>query len=175
MCGAYSSKAEHLIVDQKVAGSSPARRPSLVTIGAAPPSFRLTACRQQSPHISRALTALPSRTPDAASVSTAVRPHLRVRGHDPQAVAHFINRHVFCMFAEDVGLLPDQLFTRMLASAHTRPREYVDMAADLFNDLPTRVGPEFKRTTPRSRKSSSKQGRLSASGDTLNSRSAGRQ
>ena len=27
--GAYSSKAERLIVDQKVAGSSPARRPGL--------------------------------------------------------------------------------------------------------------------------------------------------
>ena len=26
---------------------------------------------------------------------------LRERGHDPQAVAHFVNRLVFCMFADD--------------------------------------------------------------------------
>ena len=37
-----------------------------------------------------------------ASVAQA----LRDRGHDPQAVAHFVNRLVFCMFADDVGLLP---------------------------------------------------------------------
>ncbi len=36
-----------------------------------------------------------------ASVAQA----LRERGHDPQAVAHFVNRLVFCMFADDVGLL----------------------------------------------------------------------
>ena len=30
---------------------------------------------------------------------------LRERGHDPQTVAHFVNRLVFCMFAEDAGLL----------------------------------------------------------------------
>ena len=32
---------------------------------------------------------------------------LRERGQTPQAVAHFINRLIFCMFAADVGLLPD--------------------------------------------------------------------
>ena len=42
---------------------------------------------------------------------------LRDRGHDPQAVAHFVNRLVFCMFAEDVGLLPDGMFTKMLEQA----------------------------------------------------------
>ena len=40
-----------------------------------------------------------------ASVAQA----LRNRGHDPQAVAHFVNRLVFCMFADDVGLLPDHM------------------------------------------------------------------
>jgi enamine deaminase RidA (YjgF/YER057c/UK114 family) len=32
--------------------------------------------------------------------------NLRKRGHDPVKVAHFVNQLVFCMFAEDVGLLP---------------------------------------------------------------------
>ena len=43
------------------------------------------------------------------------------RGHEPRAVAHFLNRLVFCMFAEDVRLLPDKLFTRMLAADQTQP------------------------------------------------------
>ena len=31
---------------------------------------------------------------------------LRQRGHAPQPVAHFMTRLLFCLFAEDIGLLP---------------------------------------------------------------------
>ncbi|NBC33200.1 MAG: class I SAM-dependent DNA methyltransferase, partial [Alphaproteobacteria bacterium] len=34
--------------------------------------------------------------------------------YDPQRVAHFINKLVFCMFAEDIGLLPERLFSKMV-------------------------------------------------------------
>ena len=56
-------------------------------------------------------------TERAAATFAALAQSLRERGHEPQAVAHFVNRLVFCMFAEDVGLLPDNLFTRMLHHA----------------------------------------------------------
>jgi methylase of polypeptide subunit release factors len=39
------------------------------------------------------------------------------KGHEPHKVAHFLNQCVFCCYAEDVGLLPDNLFTRLLESA----------------------------------------------------------
>ena len=45
-------------------------------------------------------------TERAAATFAELAQSLRERGHDPQAVAHFVNRLVFCMFAEDVGLLP---------------------------------------------------------------------
>ena len=35
---------------------------------------------------------------------------LRPRGVDPHAAAHFLIRLLFCLFAEDIGLLPDELF-----------------------------------------------------------------
>lgn len=48
---------------------------------------------------------------------------LRSKGqHDPQTVAHFINRLIFCMFAEDAQLLPDEMFTRMLRAGASTPR-----------------------------------------------------
>ncbi len=53
----------------------------------------------------------------AAETFASLTQSLRERGHDPQAVAHFVNRLVFCMFAEDVGLLADNIFTRMLQHA----------------------------------------------------------
>ena len=67
---------------------------------------------------------------------------LRERGHEPQAVAHFVNRLVFCMFAEDVDLLPNKMFTRMLEQARAQPEGFVDMARDLFAAMATggRVG-----------------------------------
>ena len=35
--------------------------------------------------------------------------------HAPDAVAHFLMRCLFTMFAEDVGLLPNRSFTQLLA------------------------------------------------------------
>ncbi|CDX60248.1 putative DNA methyltransferase yeeA [Mesorhizobium plurifarium] len=57
---------------------------------------------------------------------------LRERGHAAEAVAHFINRLVFCMFAEDVKLLPDMIFARMLDRALEDPKEFQSFARDLF-------------------------------------------
>ena len=60
---------------------------------------------------------------------------MRDRGLDPQTVAHFVNRLVFCLFAEDVGLLPDNMFTRMLEQARRRPDEFAELARDLFRAM----------------------------------------
>ncbi len=57
------------------------------------------------------------------------------RGHDPPVVAHFINRLIFCMFADDVGLLPNQMFRRMLEAARRRPEDFVALASELFRGM----------------------------------------
>ena len=81
-------------------------------------------------------------TERAAATFAELAQSLRERGHDPQSVAHFVNRLVFCMFAEDVGLLPDNMFTRMLEHARRRPVEFADLARDLFGAMSTggRIG-----------------------------------
>ena len=63
-------------------------------------------------------------------------------GHDPLEVAHFVNRLVFCMFAEDAKLLADDLFTKMLAAARAKPEDFTMLASDLFRAMSTggRVG-----------------------------------
>ena len=71
-------------------------------------------------------------TERAAAAFAAVAQTLRARGHDPPVVAHFVNRLVFCMFADDVGLLPDHMFTRMLRQAQRTPEQFTDLAAELF-------------------------------------------
>ena len=71
-------------------------------------------------------------TEQAAESFATLAQTLRGRGHDPQAVAHFVNRLVFCMFADDVGLLPSYMFTRMLQQARRAPEHFADFASDLF-------------------------------------------
>ena len=71
-------------------------------------------------------------TERAAAAFAAVAQTLRARGHDPPVVAHFVNRLVFCMFADDVGLLPDHMFTRMLRQAQRTPAQFTELAAELF-------------------------------------------
>ena len=81
-------------------------------------------------------------TERAAATFASLAQSLRWRGHDGQAVAHFVNRLVFCMFAEDMGLLPDDMFTRMLEHARRRPDDFTVLARDLFGAMATggRVG-----------------------------------
>ena len=72
-------------------------------------------------------------TERAAAAFAAVAQTLRARGHDPPVVAHFVNRLVFCMFADDVGLLPDHMFTRMLQQARRTPAQFTELAGELFH------------------------------------------
>ena len=83
-----------------------------------------------------------SLTERVAASFASVAQALRERGHDPQAVAHFVNRLVFCMFADDVGLLPDHMFTRMLRHALPAPARFGELAGELFRAMASggRVG-----------------------------------
>lgn len=71
-------------------------------------------------------------TEEAARQFAELAQRLRARGHEPQAVAHFINRLVFCLFADDVGLLPPGLFDKMLAAGRKLPERFQGFCARLF-------------------------------------------
>ncbi len=62
---------------------------------------------------------------------------LQERKHDPRAVAHFLNRLVFCMFAEDAGLLPKDLFSRTIKATASRPGAARAQLTDLFGKMAT--------------------------------------
>jgi hypothetical protein len=59
------------------------------------------------------------------------------RGLDPQAVAHFLVRVVFCLFAEDVGLLERGLFTKLVTRVGNDPKKFARHVADLFSAMST--------------------------------------
>jgi hypothetical protein len=71
-------------------------------------------------------------TEQAAERFAGLARRLGERGHDAQRVAHFVNRLVFAMFAEDVNLLPNKMFERMLEAAQANPASFQNMARMLF-------------------------------------------
>jgi type II restriction/modification system DNA methylase subunit YeeA len=75
-------------------------------------------------------------TAKAAAEFATLAKNLRQRGHEPHRVAHFVNRLVFCMFAEDVQLLPNQMFSRMLKAAEDGG-DFQALASSLFSAMRT--------------------------------------
>lgn len=71
-------------------------------------------------------------TEDVAADFAELAQSLRLRGYDAEKVAHFINRLVFCMFAEDADLLPNKMFFRMLQAGRAEPEEFQRHASTLF-------------------------------------------
>lgn len=74
-------------------------------------------------------------TEDAAAEFAKLAQDLRSRGSDPGKVAHFVNRLVFCMFAEDADLLPNKMFMRMLEAVKATPDQFERLASTLFSAM----------------------------------------
>jgi len=61
-------------------------------------------------------------TEQAASTFAATADRLRTAGVPSAEVSHFLTQCVFCFFAEDVGLLPQRLFERLVGVKVEAPR-----------------------------------------------------
>lgn len=74
-------------------------------------------------------------TAEAAERIGQIALKLRERGEEPQAVARFLDRLVFCMFAEDIGLLQDQLFSKLVTKSREDPVRFGRLVSDLFKAM----------------------------------------
>ena len=62
------------------------------------------------------------------------------RHYDERRLAHFINKLVFCLFAQDIELLPDRIFAYILDEAIKRPDDFEPMLHELFRAMANRNG-----------------------------------
>ena len=79
----------------------------------------------------------PEKTPEAVTEEAAasigvLATRLRAHDYEPRRVAHFLNKLVFCMFAEDIDLLPHQIFTEVLERSTAQPDLFDPMVRQLF-------------------------------------------
>ncbi|MEX1165385.1 MAG: DNA methyltransferase, partial [Hydrogenophaga sp.] len=74
-------------------------------------------------------------TEAAARSFATLAERLRQRGNSPDAVAHFLTQCLFCCFAEDVGLLPDGLFERLINNKSLPPERLSHNLGNLFEAM----------------------------------------
>ena len=76
-------------------------------------------------------------TREIAGYLATLASSLEKSGHAPRLVAEFLTRCLFCMFAEDVGLLPKDGFLHLLESLRDHPEGFVPKVRQLFSEMQT--------------------------------------
>ena len=94
----------------------------------------------------------PEISPDDVTKATShifaeIAEWMRERGVDPLTVARFLNRLVFCFFAQDVGLLPDRVLSRLCNQFYDAPEDFDQGLQELFQRMNDggRFGPNLIR------------------------------
>jgi type II restriction/modification system DNA methylase subunit YeeA len=76
-------------------------------------------------------------TVDAAATFATIVEEWRGRGVDAHAAAHFAMKLLFCMFAEDIELLPDRIFRSTVEGARKDPSRLAKRLQGLFDAMAT--------------------------------------
>jgi hypothetical protein len=74
-------------------------------------------------------------TQDAASRFAEIAQTMRDRGLDAHAVARFLDRIVFILFAQSVDLLQDRIVTRLLTNSRDKPDVFARLVSTLFREM----------------------------------------
>ncbi|MBZ0132736.1 MAG: class I SAM-dependent DNA methyltransferase [Rhodocyclaceae bacterium] len=85
----------------------------------------------------RPVKSLAAITEEAAGRLGELAETLRGRGHEAHQVAHFLIQCLFCMFAEDEGLLARGLFTGLLGKTADDPARATNRLTALFTAMQT--------------------------------------
>lgn len=71
----------------------------------------------------------------AAEEFARLADHLRKGGQPSERIAHFLIRLLFCLFAEDIELLPKGLFFRLIERGRLRPGSFDQQLRQLFGAM----------------------------------------
>jgi hypothetical protein len=76
-------------------------------------------------------------TRDIATRLAKLAKSLEADGHEPQAIAGFLQRCLFTMFAEDIGLLPKGGFQQLLDRVKSTPQGFPVLISSLWREMAT--------------------------------------
>jgi type I restriction-modification system DNA methylase subunit len=102
-----------------------------------PESIRILKIVFSNPEQLKPQETIESVTQEAAKQFSTLANVLRKFGEEPQAVAHFLIRLLFCLFSEDIGLLPEKLFPRLLQQTRRNSKDFAEVLRQLFRAMNT--------------------------------------
>ena len=76
-------------------------------------------------------------TRETATLFQSIVEDMEQRNEDPERLARYLNQLVFCLYSEDAGLLPDGLFTRIVAQHYRDPATFDRAIRSLFAQMAT--------------------------------------
>ena len=76
-------------------------------------------------------------TRETASLFQSIVVDMEARNEDTERLAHYLNQLVFCLYSEDAGLLPEGLFTRIVAQHYRDPATFDRAIRSLFAQMAT--------------------------------------
>src|SRR5215213_6730469 len=97
-----------------------------------PENLRVLRALFEDPDALRPTRTVEGVTEEAARRFARLADGLRARGVEPHEAAHFLNKLLFCLFAEDIGLLPKGLFTRVVERTARDPSRFATYIGNLF-------------------------------------------
>jgi len=100
-----------------------------------PPGRAQLAAIFNDPKFFRAAETTAQVTQQAAVEFGKLAQLLGQRGVAPEQAAHFLIRLLFCLFAEDVGLLPNQIFSKLLHKTWANAADFTAQLRDLFRAM----------------------------------------
>ncbi len=74
-------------------------------------------------------------TQEAAKKFAELADILRQWGYDPHPASHYLIRLLFCLFAEDVGLLPDKAFSKLIRATRGKKEVFAAQLRQLFEAM----------------------------------------
>ena len=76
-------------------------------------------------------------TQETAALFQSIVVDMESRNENPERLARYLNQLVFCLYAEDAGLLPEGLFTRIVAQNFREPETFDGTIRGLFTQMAT--------------------------------------
>ena len=76
-------------------------------------------------------------TRETASLFQSIVVDMESRNEDPERLARYLNQLVFCLYAEDAGLLPEGLFNRIVVQNFREPETFDGAIRSLFGQMAT--------------------------------------
>ena len=74
-------------------------------------------------------------TKETADLFQAIVEDMEQRNQDPEKLARYLNQIIFCLYAEDAGLLPEDLFSQVARANFRDPADFDQAVGNLFRQM----------------------------------------